>query len=356
MAGIDNNIEKLPMDASLTDINIKLKEVVNTINKYTDDISQVLINNNFEVSDNEKRLSNLAPKIDECLKYSPFPEWYITTESWMSAANMPAAKWSFSSAVINDKIYTVGDSNTTWCYNPKDNTWTTLANSPAAMIECAAFAVGTNLYYMKADANYCYNTLTNTWTTKANLLTARNHPRGGVVGTNIYVIGGYYSTTGGMKNNNDCYDTLTNTWTAKQAAAVAKETAGGVSLNGKVYIMGGYNGSTRFTNMDEYDPVLNSWTAKANMNYGKERHMFAVHKGLIYTLGGYNGSSAMNNVEYYDIESNTWTVCITLRTNRIYGTAASAGGHLYVMGGSTDNGTTKLNTVDCYIQPKEVRN
>lgn len=345
-----SSLEKLPTDASLIDTAIKLKEIVNTINKYTDDISQVLINNNFEVSDNEKRLSNLAPKIDECLKYTPFPEWFVTTESWMSAANMPAAKWSYASAVINDKIYTVGDSNTTCCYNPKDNTWTTLANSPAAMTECAAFAVGTNLYYMRANANYCYDTILNSWTTKANIPTSRNHPRGGAVGTNIYVIGGY---SGAMKNNNECYDTITNTWTTKQAATVAKETAGGVSLNGKVYIMGGYNGSTRYTNMDEYDPVLNSWTAKANMNYSKERHMFAVHNGLIYTLGGYNGSSAMNNVEYYDIESNTWTVCITLRTNRNYGTAASAGGNLYVMGGSTDSGTTKLNTVDCYIQPKK---
>lgn len=191
------------------------------------------------------------------LAYSP------GTNSWSSKAAMPVASAQGVTTVINGKLYVligycVGCSEGTrvrrlYRYDPAGNSWTRLADAPAAHLQGAAGAIGGKLYVAGGSgasgqvttALHVYNPATNSWATLAKMPTGRQAAAAGVLDGKLYVTGG--RSAAGELRTVEAYNPATNSWTAKAplpatraglATGVAKNASGQPVL----YAVGGLRG------------------------------------------------------------------------------------------------------------------
>ena len=278
---------------------------------------------------------------------------------WTTKASMPTARYDFSAAAINGKIYAMGGYgvsysylNTVEEYDPVTNQWTTKASMPTARYGLAAAAINGKIYalggysYGNLSTVQEYDPVTNQWTTKASMPTARYGLAAAAINGKIYALGGYGASYSYL-NTVEEYDPVTNQWTTKASMPTARQYLAAAAINGKIYALGGYNGSYLST-VQEYDPVTNQWTTKASMPTARQYLAVAAINGKIYALGGYNGSY-LSTVQEYDPVANQWTTKASMPTARQYLAAAAINGKIYALGGY--NASSYLNTVEEYATP-----
>ena len=233
-------------------------------------------------------------------------EYDPKTNTWTSKANMNKGRSFFDSTVIDNKIYVIGGIDdgkylSIEEYNPKTDEWTNKASldeNISGLIGNCQIAVINGKIYAVGDSGKDisklreYDPKTNTWTTKASLYEERGaNPQTVVVNGKIYIIDSCCD-----KTNNEYffkveeYDPKTNTWTTK--TSTKKSTMGfkAVVLNNKIYTLVGelyIEGNITAKLLEEYDPETNTWTDKACMN---KKHAYspttAVLNGKIYIIGG----------------------------------------------------------------------
>ena len=195
---------------------------------------------------------------------------------WTTKASMPTARYDFSAAAINGKIYALGGYNygnlsTVQEYDPVTNQWTTKASMPTARYGLAAAAINGKIYalggysYGNLSTVQEYDPVTNQWTTKASMPTARYGLAAAAINGKIYALGGYGASYSYL-NTVEEYDPVTNQWTTKASMPTARQYLAAAAINGKIYAMGGYGVSYSYLNtVEEYDPVTNQWATKASM-------------------------------------------------------------------------------------------
>ncbi len=290
----------------------------------------------------------------------------VSSIAWNSETDIPFAYPDARSAVIDNKIYVIGNVALMQIYDPTSTTWST-TTSPGGTNICASngklFSFGrlvltnsrTTPKTYEAIGVDEYNPATDTWTIKTNLLSQAGSPEACLeVNGKIYLVG----TKSGAFTYDGVYEytPATEVLTAKSRVPSERRYFGSSVVNGKIYLMGGSaSGSTSSSwytsTVYEYDPTLNSWTTKTAMPTSRKRLTAAAHGGKIYAFGGYNSNGFSNDVEEYDPATNTWTV----KSKMLMGRRSMASSYLgfdnriYVIAGNVDpNQTRGLTLVESY--------
>ena len=325
------------------------------INTLTSDFKNKLINKSVEVLDTDK-LNILIDKIDEIKNSSTLPPGSIPEDKWIRCSNMITARDSFTSSIVDSKIYCIGGYNNNYvsvneCYDSKTDTWVTKTNMTTNRYGLTSGVVDNKIYciggfnggYLKK--NECYDTNTDTWTTKTTMPATRISLTSGVVDNKIYCIGG---TNGNIYlSKNECYDPKTDTWSTKTNMPTARQGLTSSVVNDNIYCIGGYNGNY-LNNNECYDPKTDAWSTKANMPTVRESLTSSVVNGKIYCIGGYNKTDKyLNKNECYNPEADTWTTKAGMTTARNRFISEAIDNRICCIGGY--DAKQYLDVNECYI-------
>ena len=254
---------------------------------------------------------------------SGIAEYDPTSNSWTIKNPMPINRSGFASAGYQNRIYIIGGSNgLNQIYDPTSETWENRTSMPTPRSQLEANVVNGKIYliggktggpYSTVDLNEVYDPETDSWTTKEPIPFPVAQYASAVVDNKIYVIGGQdeYELPNPNLNVTQIYDTLTDTWTfgaplpyiVWQAAAGA--TTGQLASK-RIYVMGGLpEGSLYGTDLNQiYDPEINSWSLGSTMPIARAKLYVAVVNDVLYSMGGY---PFINVQATYSLENYQYT-------------------------------------------------
>ncbi|MFC1792999.1 kelch repeat-containing protein [Planctomycetota bacterium] len=221
---------------------------------------------------------------------------------WTTKADMPTARWAFSTSVVDGKIYAISGRKA------RTGGWLAVVEE--------------------------YNPATDTWTRKADIPTARSWFSTSVLDGKIYAIGGWNP---GNTATLEEYDPATDRWTKKMP--IRRFELSTSTVDGKIYAIGGVGGQQKLMMVEEYDPATDTWVRKADMPTARARLSACAVNGKIYAIGGSTWDSATNQetilsaVEEYDPATDTWTRRADMPMPTHEHTASVVNGKIYVMGG-----------------------
>ncbi len=231
-------------------------------------------------------------------------------DTWTRKADMPTGRCTFSTGVVDGKIYAVGGA--------KGRT-DLLRSMPLQIVEE-------------------YQPATDTWTRKADMPTARNALSVSVVDGKIYAIGGAEGIGAPLQTVEE-YDPATDTWTNNADIPTARFALSTSTVNGKIYAIGGSMGGFRALSIvEEYDPVTNIWTRKADMPTARIHLSTSVVDGKIYAIGGTAGApsyASLTTVEVYHPTTDTWTRKTNMPAAGCTLSTSVVNGKIYAIGGAT---------------------
>jgi N-acetylneuraminic acid mutarotase len=233
-------------------------------------------------------------------------EYDPATDKWTKKKPMPRPAHHAALAVANGKIYVIGGfvapTNTTipvgaawqpiseaWEYDPKADSWKSLAPLPSPRGSALAAEVGGKIYTIGGA--------TTVEASKDSFFTLFGPAR--------------------VLASNDVYDPATNKWESRKPMAVARNHAFGGAVNGKIYVIGGRIGhaliltATNTDVVEEYNPVSDSWNVpRERMPFARSGGAWGTDGKRIYVAGGEvttNGLiGAFNGVQAYDPAINAW--------------------------------------------------
>ena len=290
--------------------------------------------------------------------------------------DMPTARTSFSTAVVNGKIYAIGGGpyeavvlGTVEMYDPVTETWTQKTDMPTARYGLSTAVVNGKIYAIGGrHFNYgdtpeemstveMYDPVTDTWTRKTDMPTARHGLSTAVVDGKIYAIGG----TQGIPNRQmtmlktvEAYDPVTDVWMEKASLLSPRAQLATSVVNGKIYAIGGWRighpllkrrqfGFATLPAVEVYDPVTDTWAKKPNMSIPRAGLSTSVVNGRIYAIGGYLVDNALlPTVEAYDPMSDTWDRTADIQIPRSAHTSNAVNGQIYIIGGGSSHQTQAL--------------
>ena len=293
-------------------------------------------------------------------------------DTWARKADMPTARDSFPTSVVNGKIYAIGG----WLpgdiaiatveeYDPATDTWTRKTDMPTARDTLSTSVVNGKIYAI-GGLKYNpwrifstveeYDPVADKWTRKADMPTARWAFSTSVVDGKIYAIGGIavYARGWDGLSRVEVYDPATDTWTRKADMPTARGDLSTSVVDGKIYAIGGVTAyvhqqrQTNYPTVEVYDPATDTWTRKADMPTAREWPSTSVVDGKIYAIGGMVAwVSALSTVEIYDPVTDKWEAGLDMPTARRYLSTSAVNGKIYAIGGSTA-ANVPLATVEEY--------
>ena len=211
--------------------------------------------------------------IDNAWEYDP------KTDTWKTLAPMSGKRGSASAAVVNGKIYVVGGAAL-----PPNSKSPAMIKGPGPNTT-AQFSVGTVQEYDIA---------TNTWRDRSPMHVARNHFIVGAVNGKIYAIGGRVNTIFNTGANTDAveeYDPPTDMWNSvKMKMPTPRSGVAGGVYNGRIFVAGGEVEDTRmngsFRAVEAYDPAADEWTVMPPMLIARHGLAGAVVGDTLHMVGG----------------------------------------------------------------------
>jgi N-acetylneuraminic acid mutarotase len=295
-----------------------------------------------------------------------------TGDTWKQKADMPTARCTFSTGVVNERIYAIGGAKGRTDalrsvplqiveeYHPATDTWTRKADMPTArnalcvsVVDGRIFAIGgSEGIAAPLDTVEEYNPETDTWTRKADMPTARYALSTSAVNGKIYAIGG---SMGGFQALSivEQYDPVTDIWTRKADMPTARIHVSTSVADGKIYAIGGVTGKSASASraVEQYDPATDTWTRKANMPSAGCTLSTSVVNGKIYAMGGSSPMPALaplSTVQEYNPVTDTWTNKAAIPTARSGLSTSAVNGKIYAIGGLANPTGMALATVEEY--------
>ena len=245
------------------------------------------------------------------------------TDTWERKADMPTARAGAATWVVDGKIYAIGGAKTQkyqvgpgWgnrhqllptieMYDPVTDTWTPKADMPVARSSNSTCIVDGKIYIIggvaanrdewRLDRVDIYDPATDTWTKGKSMNHARCSAAVSVVNGKIYVMGGVGwpqipNHPGPFLSSVEVFDPKRNQWTEITEMPAPKVGHTASVINGKIYVIGGgFQGDGQFeylSTVEVYDPETDRWTQELDMPIGKFGHRAEVINGDIYTFGG----------------------------------------------------------------------
>ena len=295
-----------------------------------------------------------------------------TEDKWTTKAPMPTARCTFSTGVVNERIYAIGGAKGRTDalrsvplqiveeYHPATDTWTRKADMPTARNALCVSVVDGRIYAIGGSDGIAtpldtveeYNPETDTWTRKSDMPTVRYALSTSVVNGKIYAIGG---SMGGFRalSTVEQYDPVTDTWTKKEDMPTARIHVSTSVVDGKIYAIGGVTGTSASASraVEQYDPATDTWTRKANMPSAGCTLSTSVVNGKIYAIGGSSPMPALaplSTVQEYNPVTDTWTNRADMPTARSGLSTSAVNGKIYAIGGLANPTGMALATVEEY--------
>ncbi len=268
-------------------------------------------------------LGNVVPDIGNALFMAPQAEG----GTWTKKADMPIARFIFSTSPVNGKIYVIGGN---FVVNNKT----------------------VNLLTVEE-----YDPILENWIKKADMITARTGLSTCVANGRIYAMGGYLTGQGKEFKLVEEYDPARDKWSRRADMLTERQFFSINEIGGKIYAIGGWRVGKALSTTEEYDPWADKWTKKADMPAPRYGFSASVVNGRIYVIGGchvagspIDGRNAVSTVEEYDPVTNTWTKKTDMPTARVFLTTNAVGGKIYAIGGRRMEGdlTVQLSAVEEY--------
>ena len=280
----------------------------------------------------------------------------VAEGGWTRKADMPTARGSLSTSVVDDKVYAIGGArtmsvthlSTVEAYEPVTDTWTRRADMPTSRHGQAASVVNDRIYVIGGrgqgqaflSAVEMYDPTTDTWTRKADMPTKRAYLCTCVVDGKIYAIGGRAAEDAPDAGPSalEVYDPATDTWIKKPDMPIRRAMAAACVVDGGIYVIGGViedSHGAPLQTVDEYVPATDTWTRKADMPTARMWHSASVVGNRIYVLGGEAyGGPVFSAVEEYDPVADTWNSKSDMLTGRGMLSVVTVNGRIYALGGT----------------------
>jgi N-acetylneuraminic acid mutarotase len=252
---------------------------------------------------------------DKTVSISTVEVYDPATNTWERKADMPTARLGLSTSVVLGRIYVIGGlpgadvigagvvgaaCSKVEEYDPVTDTWVEKADMPTARLTFASEVVDGKIYTIGGHLSEpgdlgtisstveVYDLLTDTWTRKADIPTARTGLSAGAVEGKIYAIGGTAGPPWSGLRTVEVYDPSTDTWERKADMPTGRYNFSISVVNGKIYAIGGSNTNPwpGLTVVEMYDPATNTWVRKADMPTGKLASATGTVDGKIYVIGG----------------------------------------------------------------------
>ncbi len=234
-----------------------------------------------------------------------------------------------------------------WAYDDQKDTWIRKADFPGGpRQELSCFVINGLAYVgsgrdvetgMCYSSYYCYNPKTNTWSQIANCPVARYAGVGFSIDSVGYFACGLYS--GGPRMDDlYAYNPSTNKWVKKSNV----NSGGGrafpiaMSFNGKGYLYGGFTGSSILNGIWEYNPINDQWSYKSAAPNGDRSYAFGFVIGskMFLGMGRTYGTEDKKDWYYFDLTNNTWNeVSEHPSLNTVGGASFVIGNSGYTIGG-----------------------
>ncbi len=291
-------------------------------------------------------------------------------------ADMPTARYYFSTCVVDGKIFVIGgelrlemdeygDLATTMVevYDPETDTWERKADMPTARSSAAVSVVdgkiyavgGSELKKVKMPRGYTYKSkelptvemydpITDTWTQKADMPTPKK-TMSCVLDGKIYAIGGWLTTHERLRLKTvDVYDPATNRWAKAQSMNRERCSAALSVVNGEIYAIGGMSWpgmgvetDLYLSSIEVFNPKTNQWRARTGMSGPKAYHTASVIDEKIYVVGGYlregEESKTLSTVEIYNPTTDRWTQEPDMPISKWGHATEVVDGQIYIFGG-----------------------
>jgi N-acetylneuraminic acid mutarotase len=293
----------------------------------------------------------------------PQPTDPFTRIDWATRAAAPIKRAEALRAAVGGKLYvfagfsgTEGPVARADVYDPATNTWSRIADMPRRLTHAGTVADGRDVYfvggYIGTGPGYQqqfgtaevwkYNVDSDTYTRMADLPAARAGGGAAVIGRTLHYFSGNNSA---RQDVGDHYalnlDNPGAGWSARAALPGARSHMGYTAFAGRIYAIGGQTGNdeglTTKNAVHAYDPATDTWTARAAMPKAISHISSAtfVLGGRIVVAGGetaHNRPAA--DVFAYDPATDTWAALNNLPAARFSGVAAAIGDLAYFTGGS----------------------
>ncbi|CAB3378215.1 actin-binding protein IPP [Cloeon dipterum] len=178
-----------------------------------------------------------------------------------------------------------------------------------------------------------YNPRDDTWASVASMVVPRCEFGLCALHGYLYAIGGWVGEDIG--GSIERYDPLENVWALDGSLPAPRFSMGVVAYQGLIYIVGGcLHNKRHLTDLISYNPVTSEWVTLAPMLVPRSQMGVAVLNHFLYVVGGINRQhEVLQSVERYNFLEDKWTEVPALKRGRASPAVAAADGLLYVMGG-----------------------
>lgn len=180
---------------------------------------------------------------DTVYRYTP------STDTWTTMAPMPTARYFLMAEYYNGKIYAVGGQTTALLkvsaleeYDVLSDAWASLTSHPGAGNILGTLTESGGALYMIGGSplgagGYKYDIGADSWSAIADMPAAKMEHFAGAIGSDIYVTGGFWDAS--ATRTSYLYDPAGNSWTAKTEIITDRYWGGSAVVGGDMYIIGG---------------------------------------------------------------------------------------------------------------------
>ncbi len=232
--------------------------------------------------------------------------WNPDSGNWSRIVPIPRKLHHTTASVVNGKLYIIGGfgsatwkpSNVNFEYDPQTHRWTAKAPMPTARGAHAAGVIDGKIHLVggahrelfnlvNTSAHEVYDPKTDSWKTLAPMPTPRDHLAVSVIGSKLYAIGGRVDVN--YNNNmgaNESYDSTTGKWSRHTPMPTARSGITSQVLNGLIHVFGGESGEGTFINNEAYDSSTNKWKTYEPMPSGRHGLASVLWNNEIHLLTG----------------------------------------------------------------------
>ena len=280
---------------------------------------------------------------------------------WSEEAPMSTPRYSGATSVHGGIIYTIGGleeaeptGQVCEAYDPKSDTWGTLASLPEGRFNMSALALDGTIYVFGGadvtgsvtDTVFAYDIASDSWTTAGRLPNAVAGMSSTVHEGEVYLFGGSHSSQLFVPKENYfsaayVFDPESFTFEELPPMPVARNMALACSVEDSLFVIGGMK-SPGATANQRYWPRNRTWTIQAEMPVARGGHTGVVVHTMrirgIYVIGGANQA----DIYAYNWFDDEWFVVHSLLPPRNFSftsVVASSPERIYVIGGVDETGT-----------------
>nr|XP_039266035.1 kelch-like protein 28 [Styela clava] len=217
------------------------------------------------------------------------------------------------------------------CFDPRNNAWTKMWNTPGSGDYFSAVALGDYIYVLMGDRSVHrlkYSDHEATWERMKDMM--YNHgacPPVAVLPGNLYIVG-----SSNYSKSVEMFEPSSNKWEKVKDKNLNNANSTALGARGCIYSIGGYVSGCYTNQVERFDPTSSTWSFVASMNEAKGWVAAVENEGKIYVLGGQTNDD-LTTVERYDISTNVWSMVTPMLTKRSWFNAFVIDSNIYAVGG-----------------------